>query len=76
MRGKRAGMNLRLEIKRLTGSTCRILPIPSSGYPTPAKRPAYSLLDKSKIRNDYGLNIPDWKTSLSFCVDLLKKQEV
>jgi dTDP-4-dehydrorhamnose reductase len=64
------------EIKRLTGSTCEVLPVPSSGYPTPARRPAYSLLDKSKIRKEYGIHIPDWKTSLAVCIDLLKKQGV
>jgi dTDP-4-dehydrorhamnose reductase len=63
-----------VEIKKLTGSACNVLPVPSSGYPTPAKRPAYSLMDKSKIKKDYGLNIPDWQTSLAICIDLLKKQ--
>jgi dTDP-4-dehydrorhamnose reductase len=63
-----------VEIKKLSGSACNILPVPSSGYPTPAKRPAYSLMDKSKIKKDYGLNIPDWQTSLAICIDLLKKQ--
>ena len=65
-----------LEIKKLTGNACEILPIPSSGYITPAKRPAYSLMDKSKIKKAYGLIIPDWQTSLALCIDLLKKQEV
>jgi dTDP-4-dehydrorhamnose reductase len=65
-----------LEIKKQTASTCSVSPIPSSGFPTPAKRPAYSLMDKSKIRKDYGLYIPDWKTSLANCIDLLKKQGV
>ncbi|HEY8733988.1 MAG TPA: dTDP-4-dehydrorhamnose reductase [Puia sp.] len=64
------------EIKKLTGSSCEVLPIPTTGFPTPAKRPAYSLMDKSKIRKDYGLNIPNWKTSLAVCIDLLKKQGV
>jgi dTDP-4-dehydrorhamnose reductase len=64
------------EIKKLTGSACNVLPIPSSGFPTQAKRPAYSLLDKSKIRKTYGLYIPDWKTSLALCIDILKKQGV
>jgi dTDP-4-dehydrorhamnose reductase len=64
------------EIKKLTDSTCQILSIPSSGYPTPAKRPAYSLLDKSKIKKDYGLQIPAWQTSLAYCIELLKKQGV
>ncbi len=72
--GEASWFEFATEIKRLTGSTCRILPIPSSGYPTPAKRPAYSLLDKSKIRTIYGLNIPVWQSSLSFCIDQLKKQ--
>jgi dTDP-4-dehydrorhamnose reductase len=63
-------------IKELTGSNCQILPIPTSGYPTPAKRPAYSLLDKSKIKKDYGLQIPDWQTSLAYCIELLKKEGV
>ncbi len=62
-----------LEIKRLTGSTCNVSPILSSGFPTPAKRPAYSLLDKTKIKHDYQIGIPEWKTSLSVCIDLLKK---
>jgi dTDP-4-dehydrorhamnose reductase len=64
------------EIKKLTGSSCRILPIPSAGFPTPAKRPAYSLMDKSKIKKDYGLYIPDWQSSLAVCIDLLKTQGV
>jgi dTDP-4-dehydrorhamnose reductase len=65
-----------MEIKKLTGSACRVLPILSSGYPTPAKRPAYSLMDKSKIKKDYDLEIPEWQTSLARCIDLLKKQGV
>ena len=65
-----------MEIKKLTGASCKVLPIPASAYPTPAKRPAYSLMDKSKIKKDYGLQIPDWKTSLASCIELLKKQGV
>ena len=64
------------EIKKLTGGTCEILPIPASDYPTPAKRPTYSLMDKSKIKKDYGLQIPDWQISLAFCIEILKKQGV
>ena len=64
------------EIKRLTGSPCKVLPIPASAYPTPAKRPAYSLLDKSKIKKEYGLSIPHWQSSLAYCIDILKKQGV
>jgi dTDP-4-dehydrorhamnose reductase len=64
------------EIKKRTGSNCHVLPIPSSGFPTPAKRPSYSLLDKTKIKKDYGLYIPEWQSSLAVCIDLLKKREV
>ncbi|WP_339889630.1 dTDP-4-dehydrorhamnose reductase [uncultured Flavobacterium sp.] len=39
--------------------------IPTSSYPTPAKRPAYSVLDKSKIKNVFGVKIDSWETSLS-----------
>ncbi len=42
-----------------------ILPIPSSDYPTPAKRPANSVLDNSKILADFGVQLPDWNLSLS-----------
>jgi dTDP-4-dehydrorhamnose reductase len=72
--GETTWFEFALEIKRLTGSPCRILPIPASEYQTPAKRPAYSLMDKSKIKKDYGLIIPDWKTSLAVCIEILKSE--
>lgn len=59
-------------IKELTGSNCTVNPIPSSAYPTPAKRPQYSLLDKSRIRAVFGLEIPGWRESLEVCVGKLK----
>jgi len=65
-----------LEIKKRTGSLCEVFPVPSTGYPTPARRPAYSLMDKSKIKKEYGIYIPDWQTSLVICIDQLKKQGV
>jgi dTDP-4-dehydrorhamnose reductase len=74
--GKTNWYDFAVEIKKITGSTCQVLPIPSSGYPTPARRPAYSLMDKSKIKKDYGIQIPDWKSSLAFCIDLINKQGV
>jgi len=46
-------------------------PIPTSAYPTPAKRPSYSVLDKSKIKNTFNLKINDWKTSLQSCLNQL-----
>jgi len=64
------------EIKKQINSPCSVRPIPSSGYPTPAKRPAYSLMDKSKIKNEFGLQIPDWQSSLRFCLEQIKELEV
>lgn len=43
---------------------CEVRSIPTSAYPTPARRPMYSLLDKSKIRSTFGIQVPDWKISL------------
>jgi dTDP-4-dehydrorhamnose reductase len=59
-------------IKELTGNNCRINPIPTSQYPTPAKRPAYSVLDTSKIRQIFGLELKEWKLSLTRCLEKLK----
>jgi dTDP-4-dehydrorhamnose reductase len=53
-----------LAIKEIGGYACKVNGIPSSDYPTPAKRPAYSLLDKTKIKRVYGVTIPDYKESL------------
>jgi dTDP-4-dehydrorhamnose reductase len=60
------------EIKALVHSNCKIAPIPTSAYKTAAKRPLYSVLDTSKIRNLLGINIPSWKESLKKCLELLK----
>ena len=61
-----------IAIKELTGSACKVNPIPTSQYPTPAKRPHYSLLDKSKIKSTFQIEIPDWKESLKICLKRLK----
>jgi len=53
-----------LSIKELGGYPCTVKGIPSESYPTPAKRPEFSLLDKSKIKKDYGLEVPHYKESL------------
>lgn len=56
------------EIKRRKKIKANIVPILSQDYPTPAKRPHYSVLDKSKIKNDLGINIPHWTESLEICL--------
>ena len=57
-----------LAIKDLTGSRCKVNPIPSSQYPTPAKRPHYSLLDKTRIASTFLVPIANWRESLEVCV--------
>ena len=53
-----------IEAGILTNQNCIVNPCSTSEYPTPAKRPAYSVLDKSKIQNELGITLPDWKKSL------------
>jgi dTDP-4-dehydrorhamnose reductase len=62
-------------IKELTGSSCEVNPIPTSAYPTPAKRPAYSVMSKEKIKEVFNIVPPPWKQSLAACISLLKAQE-
>jgi dTDP-4-dehydrorhamnose reductase len=59
-------------IKEYTGSSCLVLPITTTEYPTPAKRPAYSVLDTTKIRSQLGITIPEWKKSLQDCLNIIR----
>lgn len=59
-------------IMELGGKTCKVNPITTEQYPTKAKRPAYSVLDLSKIKEFAGIEIPDWRKSLEQCIDELK----
>lgn len=62
-------------IHRLAGiTTCHVRPLHTEEYPTPANRPHYSILDKTKIKETYGIEIPYWEESLAECVALLLKQ--
>ena len=57
------------EIARQSGHTaCRILPCHSNEYPSPVKRPAYSVLDKTKFKNTFHQEIPYWTDSLAVCL--------
>ena len=56
------------EIITAAGSECRVNPVRSSAYPSRVRRPSYSVLDKSKIRETYNLLIPHWRTSLGNCL--------
>jgi dTDP-4-dehydrorhamnose reductase len=56
------------EIMRMAKLNCEIKPIETKEYPTPAKRPHYSLLNKAKIKKEFGIVIPYWKDSLDECL--------
>ncbi|MEP7165731.1 MAG: dTDP-4-dehydrorhamnose reductase [Ferruginibacter sp.] len=60
-----------LAIKEISKSKCVVDPVPSSQYPTPAKRPAYSVMDTTKIQQVFNIEIPFWKDSLEKCMALL-----
>ena len=56
-------------IHRIAGiTTCHVRPLHTAEYPTPAKRPHYSVLDKTKIKQTYNLEIPYWELSLAECI--------
>lgn len=60
-------------IHRIAGITdCKLKPLHSEEYPAKANRPHYSVLDKTKIKETYGLKIPYWVDSLKECIDLLQ----
>ena len=52
-------------------TTCHVRPLHTSEYPTAAQRPPYSVLDKTKIKQTYGIEIPYWEESLKECIDKL-----
>jgi dTDP-4-dehydrorhamnose reductase len=54
------------------GIATPVLPIPTEAYPTPAKRPHYSVMDKRKIKTNFGIDIPHWRKSLIYCISKLK----
>ncbi len=59
-------------IHRIAGiTTCHVRPLHTAEYPTPACRPHYSVLDKTKIKQVYGIEIPYWEDSLKECIEKL-----
>lgn len=58
-----------------SGLSCTVHPIESAEYPTRAVRPAYSVLNKAKIKKDFGLSIPHWTDSLKRCVRKMERGE-
>lgn len=58
-------------IAAMSGSKCVVNPIPTTAFPTPAKRPVYSVMDNAKINADFGIEQKDWKLSLRKCLQQL-----
>ena len=61
-------------IQHFSGQTaCNVLPCHSSEFPSPVTRPAFSVLDKTKIKETFGVEVPYWMDSLKKCIESLKK---
>ena len=63
------------EIMKMAKIGCSINPIETFQYPTPAKRPHYSLLNKSKIKKEFNITIPYWKDSLDECLKVMGERK-
>jgi dTDP-4-dehydrorhamnose reductase len=59
------------EIVKESRLTCKVIPVLTKDYQTAARRPVYSVMDKTKIKENYGLSIPYWRESLKHCIKLL-----
>jgi dTDP-4-dehydrorhamnose reductase len=59
-------------IKEITGSECVLQPVSTSEFPTVATRPAFSVMDKTKIQETFGIKLKDWKESLNKCIEKIK----
>jgi dTDP-4-dehydrorhamnose reductase len=57
------------KIKAIAGLSCDLQPIETKDFPTPAKRPAYSVLDTTKIEQDLAIDIRHWEDALKDCID-------
>lgn len=72
--GQLSWYDFALAIKELAGKSCVVRPISSEEFPTLAKRPKYSLLDKAKIKQTFGLEVPYWKDSLQSMLAKINSQ--
>lgn len=57
------------EINNMLGHTCRVEPCRTDEFPSPAQRPQYSVLDKSKVKRTFGVEVPHWRESLQLLID-------
>lgn len=63
------------EICSMSGHLCDVLPCSSDEYPRKAERPHFSVLDKTKVKKTFGIEIPHWKDSLAICMNILNELE-
>jgi dTDP-4-dehydrorhamnose reductase len=70
--GQTSWFDFAAAILEASGSHCELVPIPSSEYRSPARRPAYSVLDNSKLAATFGIALPEWEVSLSQCLEDLR----
>ena len=62
------------EIAMAAGNTdCKVQPCHSDEFPSPVKRPSFSVLDKTKIKRTFGIEIPHWRDSMLYCIKRLKQ---
>jgi dTDP-4-dehydrorhamnose reductase len=71
--GETTWFDFAAKIKAIAGLTCEVQPIETKDFPTPAKRPAYSVLDTSKIEHDLAIDIRHWEDALKDCMNHLSK---
>lgn len=66
-----------VEIAREAGrNACRIEPCRTDEYPSKVRRPAYSVLDKTKIKRTFGVDIPHWRESMTYCIRQMQKEKI
>lgn len=65
-----------IAIMELSGLSCDVRPLETHEYPTPAQRPAYSIMNKRKIRSALNISIPYWRVSLQKCIERLKQEDL
>ncbi len=63
-----------VSIMEYSNLSCKVIPIETFEYPTKAVRPQYSVLNKKKIKQDFGITIPHWQTSLKECITRLSEE--
>lgn len=61
------------EVVKMSGLSCKVNPVTTAEYPTKTERPAYSVLDKTKIKKTFEIRIPEWQEALGRCLEEIKK---